>query len=210
MYLGAGELSAQLHNCFSRLLSDSLACLAIWFIIETQALLQSSGLNFGTLLDLVQSLVVPIIPKLMVKRRGNTDYWSRPLDICWLSNLYLKQSGVSYSVILSLPSTQELLRALGAHHLSLCMGNRLGYLLMLLWGTRVGCILLLTLYSTSSSLSRRPRIISSEPKSTRSATSTSTTVCRNIRWEKKCYSLRRHFTWQVLGSLGLDFLDLSG
>ena len=112
--------------------------------------------------------------------------------------------------MLSLPSTQQLLRALGVHHLSLCMGNRLDYLLMLLWEIRVGCLLLLTLYSTSRSLSRMPKIISSEPRSTRSATSTSTTVCRNIRWEKKCCSLRRHFTWQVLGSLGLGLLDLSG
>ena len=60
------------------------------------------------------------------------------------------------------------------------MGNRLGYLLMLLWETRVGYLLLLALYSISSSLSRMPRIISSEPKSTRSATLISTTTCRNI------------------------------
>ena len=93
--------------------------------------------------------------------------------------------------MLSLPSTQQLLRALGAHHLSLCMGNRLGYLLMQLWEIRVGCLLLLTLYSTSSSLSRMPRIISSEPKSTRSTTLTSTTNYRSIRWEKKCCSLQR-------------------
>ena len=93
--------------------------------------------------------------------------------------------------MLSLQSTQQLLRALGAHHLSLYMGNRSDYLLMLLWEVRVGDLLLLTLYSTSSSLSRRPRIISSEPKSIRSATLTSTTDCRSIRWEKKCCSLRR-------------------
>ena len=86
--------------------------------------------------------------------------------------------------MLSLQSTQQLLRALGAHHLSLYMRNRLGYLLMLLWEVRVGDLLLLTLYSTSSILSRRPRIIPSEPKSIRSATSTSTTDCRSIRWEK--------------------------
>ena len=127
-----------------------------------------------------------------------------------LSNLYLKQSSVSCYVMLSLPSTQQLVRALGAHHLSLCMGNRLGYLLMQLWEIRVGCLLLLTLYSTSNSLSRIPRIISSEPKSTRSTTFTSTTDFRGIRWERKCCSLRRHFTWLVLGSLGLDLLDLSG
>ena len=82
----------------------------MWSMIETHILLQSSGLNFGTPLDLVLSLVVPITPKLMVKQRGNTERWSRPLDVCWLSNLYLKQSGVSYYVMLSLPSTQQLLR----------------------------------------------------------------------------------------------------
>ena len=86
----------RLHNCFSRVLSDSLACLTMWSMIETHVLLQSSGLNFGTPLDLVQSLVVLTIPKLMVRRRGNTERWNRPLDVCWLSNLYLKQSGVSY------------------------------------------------------------------------------------------------------------------
>ena len=166
-----------------------MACLTMWSMIETHVLLQSSGLNFGTPLDLVLSLVVPTIPKLMVRRRGNTGRWNKLLDVCWLSNLYLKQSGVSYCVMFSLPSTQQLLRALVTHHLSLCMGNRLGYLLMLLWGTRVGCLLLLTLYRTSSSLSRRPKIISSEPKRTRSATSTSITIFRNVRWEKKCYSL---------------------
>ena len=112
--------------------------------------------------------------------------------------------------MLSLQSTQQLLRALGAHHLSLFMGNRLGYLLMQLLGIRVGGLLLLTLYSTFSSLSRMPRIISREPRSTRSATSTSTTDFRSIRWEKKCCSLRRHFTWLGLGSLGLGLLDLSG
>ena len=87
--------------------------------------------------------------------------------------------------MLSLQSTQQLLRALGTHHLSLYMENRLGYLFMLLWEIRVRYLLLLTLYSTSSSLSRMPRIISSEPKSIRSATSTSTTTYRSIRWEKK-------------------------
>ena len=46
---------------------DSLACLTMWFIIETHNLLQSSGLNFGTPLDLGQSLVVLTIPKLMVR-----------------------------------------------------------------------------------------------------------------------------------------------
>ena len=112
--------------------------------------------------------------------------------------------------MLSLQSTQQLLRALGAHLLSLFMGNRLGYLLMQLLGIRVGGLLLLTLYSTFSSLSRMPRIISREPRSTRSATLTSTTDFRSIRWEKKCCSLRRHFTWLGLGSFGLGFLDLSG
>ena len=170
----------------------------MWSTIETHFLLQSSGLNFGIPLDLV-----PITPKLMVKWKGNTERWSRPLGVCWRINPYLKLSGVTYCFILSLQSTQQLLRALGAHHLSLCMGNRSDYLLMLLWEVRLGDLLLLTLYSTSNSLSRRPRIISREPKSTRSATSTSTTDGRNTRWEKKCCSLRSHFTWQVLGSFGL-------
>ena len=112
--------------------------------------------------------------------------------------------------MLSLKSTQQLLRALGAHNLSLFMGNRLGYLLMQLLGIRVGGLLLLASYSTFSSLSRMPRIISRDPRSTRSATSTSTTDFRIIRWEKKCCSLWRHFTWLDLGSLGLGLLDLSG
>ena len=153
----------------------------MWSMIETHILLQSSRPNFGTPLDLVQSLVVLTIPKVMVRRSGSTECWSRPLDGCWLSNLYLRQSGVSCCIMLSLPSTQQLLRALGAHHLSLCIGNKLGYLLMLLWEIRVGCLLLLTLYRISSSLSRMPKIISSEPKSIRSATLTSTTDCRGIR-----------------------------
>ena len=59
-------------------LSDSLACLTMWFIIETHDSLQSSGLNFGSPLDLVQSLVVPITSKLLVKQRGNTERWNRP------------------------------------------------------------------------------------------------------------------------------------
>ena len=112
--------------------------------------------------------------------------------------------------MLSLQSTQQLLRALGAHHLSLSMGNSLGYLLMQLLGIRVGGLLLLTSYSTFSRLSRMPRIISREPRSTRSATSTSTTNFRSIRWEKKCSSLQWHFTWLGLGSLGLGLLHLSG
>ena len=112
--------------------------------------------------------------------------------------------------MLSFQSTQKLLRALGAHHLSLFMGNRLGYLLMQFLGIRVGGLLLLTSCSAFSSLSRRPRIISSEPRSIRSATLTSTTDFRSIRWEKKCCSLRRHFTWLGLRSLGLGLLDLSG
>ena len=112
--------------------------------------------------------------------------------------------------MLSLQSTQQLLRALGTHLLSLFMGNRLGYLLMQLLGIRVGGLLLLTSYSTFSSLSRMPRIISREPRSTRSATSTSTTDFRSIRWEKKCCSLRIHFTWLGLGSFGLGFWTFQG
>ena len=112
--------------------------------------------------------------------------------------------------MLSLQSTQQLLRVLDDHHLSLSMGNRLGNLLIQLLGIRVGGLLLLTLHNTFSSLSRMPRIISREPRSTRSATSTSTTDFRSIMWEKKCCSLRKHFTRLGLGSLGLGLLDLSG
>ena len=90
------------------------------------------------------------------------------------------------------------------------MGNRLGYLLMQLLGIIVGGLLLLTSYSIFSSLSKRPKIISSKPRSIISATSTSTTDFRSIRWEKKCCSLRIHFIWLGLGSLGLGLLDLSG
>ena len=45
----------------------------MWSMIGTHVLLQSSGLNFGTLLDLVLSLVEPTIPKLMVSQRDNTE-----------------------------------------------------------------------------------------------------------------------------------------
>ena len=81
----------------------------MWSMTETQALLQSSGLNFGTPLDLVLTLVVPITPKLLVKQRGNTEHQNRPLDVCCLSSLYVKQSGVSYCVMLSLLLIQLLL-----------------------------------------------------------------------------------------------------
>ena len=78
----------------------------MWFMIETHDSIQSSRLNSDTPLDLVVSLVVPITPKLMVKWRGNTERWNRPLAFCWLSHLYLKLSGVTYSVMLSLQYTQ--------------------------------------------------------------------------------------------------------
>ena len=68
----------KLHSCFSRVLSDSLACLSMWLMIETHDSLQSSGMNFGAPLDLVQSLVVPITPKPMVRRRGKIERWNRP------------------------------------------------------------------------------------------------------------------------------------
>ena len=58
------------------------------------------------------------------------------------------------------------------------MENRLDYLLIQLLGIRVGGLLLLTSCSIFSSLSRRPRIISTQPRSARSATSTSITDCR--------------------------------
>ena len=57
----------RLHNCFSRVLSDSLACLTMWSMTGTHVLLQSSGLNSGTPLDLVLSLVALTIPKQMVR-----------------------------------------------------------------------------------------------------------------------------------------------
>ena len=41
--------------------------MTMWSMITTHDSLQSSGLNFGTPLDFVQSLVVPITPKLMIK-----------------------------------------------------------------------------------------------------------------------------------------------
>ena len=108
--------------------------------------------------------------------------------------------------MLSLQSTQQFLRVLGAHLLSLCMGNRSDYLLMQL-GIRVEGLLLLASYIIFRSLSRRPRIISREPRSTRNTTSTSTTDFRSFRWENKCCSLRRHFTWMGLGSFGLGFFE---
>ena len=82
----------------------------MWSMIETHISLQSSELNFCTPLDLVPSLVVLTIPKLMVKRRGNTECWSRPLGVCWLSNLYTKLSGVTSYVMLSLQSIQKFVR----------------------------------------------------------------------------------------------------
>ena len=85
---------------------------------------QSSGLNFGTPLDLVLSLVVPTIPKLMVRQRDNTEHWNKPLDVCWISSPCLKQNGVTCYIMLSLPSTQQLQRALGALHLSWCYGKQ--------------------------------------------------------------------------------------
>ena len=87
-------------------------------MIEIHILLQSCGLNFGTPLDLVLSLVVPIAPKLMVKQKGNIERWNKPLDVCWMSSPCVKQSCVAYYVTLSLTSTQQLLRVLGIHHLS--------------------------------------------------------------------------------------------
>ena len=120
----------RLHSCFSKVLSDSLACLTMWPIIGTHVLLQSSGLNFGIPLDLMQSLVVPTIPKLMVRWRDSIQRWNKLLDICWKSSSCLKQNVLTCYVILNLPSTQQLQRALGALYLSWYMGNRLGYLLM--------------------------------------------------------------------------------
>ena len=79
-------------------------------IIETHILMQSSGLNSGMPLDIVLSLVVPTIPKLLVRWRDNIECWNRLLDICWLSSPYLKQNGVIYCVMLNLPLSQFLQR----------------------------------------------------------------------------------------------------
>ena len=70
--------------------------------------------------------------------------------------------------------------------MSLFMGNRLDYLLMKLLDIRVGGLLLLTSFSTFSSLSKRLKTISRELRSTRSATLTRNTDFRSIRWENKC------------------------
>ena len=99
----------RLHNCFFRVLSDSLACLPMWSMIETHFLLHSSELNFGAPLDLVLSLVGPTIPKLMVRWRDNAGHWSKLLNICWLSSPHLKKNGVACCVMLNLLLTQLLL-----------------------------------------------------------------------------------------------------
>ena len=121
----------------------------MWSMIGTHILLKSSGLNFGTPLDLVLSSAMLTTPKQMVKLRDNTENWSKLLDIYWQSNPCLNQNGVTCCIILSLPSTQQWQRALVTLHLSWCMGNRLGCLLMSLWVTRVGCLTQLTSLSTS-------------------------------------------------------------
>ena len=46
----------------------------MWFMIETHVSLQSSGLNLGIPLDLMPSLVVLTIPKLMVKWISNIEH----------------------------------------------------------------------------------------------------------------------------------------
>ena len=68
----------RLHSCFSRVLSDSLACLIMWSMIEIHVSLQSFGLNFGTPLNLVLNLIAPTIAKLMVRLRDNTEHWKKP------------------------------------------------------------------------------------------------------------------------------------
>ena len=73
--LGAGEMSAkQVAQLFSRVLSDCLTCLTMWSMAGTNILLQSSGLNFGTSLDLVLSLAVLTIPKQMIKQKDKTEH----------------------------------------------------------------------------------------------------------------------------------------
>ena len=113
--------------------------------------------------------------------------------------------------MLSLQSTQQLLRALGAHLLSLFMGNRLVYLLMQLLGIRVGGLLLLTSYSIHLAACPGSQGSSQEsPGVLEALLQQATTDFRSIRWEKKCCSLRRPFTWLGLGSFRLGLLDLSG
>ena len=81
-------------------------------------------------MDLMLSLVAPTIPKLMVRWIDNTEHWNKPFNIFWLSSACLKQSGVTCYVMLSLPSTQQFQRALGALYSNWYMENRLGCLLM--------------------------------------------------------------------------------
>ena len=108
----------RLHNYFSRVLLDSLSCLTVCSMMGTHISLQSSGLILGIPMDIILSLVVPTIPKLMVRRRDNTECCNKLLDVCWLSNPCLKQNGVLCYAMLSLPSTQQVQRALGALHLN--------------------------------------------------------------------------------------------
>ena len=110
----------------------------------THALLQIFGPKFITLLDLVLSLVVLAIPKLMVKLRDNTEHWSKLLDIFWQNSPCLNQNGVICCIMLTLLSTQQCRGALVTLYLSFCMGNKLGFLLMSLWETRVVCLMQLT------------------------------------------------------------------
>ena len=53
----------------------------MWSMTGTYVSLQSSGLKFGTPLDVVQSLVVLTILKLMVRLKDNTECWSKLLDV---------------------------------------------------------------------------------------------------------------------------------
>ena len=53
---------SKLHNCFSRVLSDSLAYLTMWSMTGTHVLLQSYGLNSGAPLDLILSSAALTIP----------------------------------------------------------------------------------------------------------------------------------------------------
>ena len=99
-------------------LSENLAYLTMWSMIGTHILLQSSGLNFGILLDLVISLVMLTIPKQMVKLRDNKEYWSKLLDVYWQSSPCLNQNGVTCCVMLSLPPTQQWQRVLGNPYLT--------------------------------------------------------------------------------------------
>ena len=60
----------------------------------------------------------------MVRCRGNIGCWNKPLDVCWLSSLYLKQSSVIYCVILNLLLIKLFLRTIGHSLFELVYGEQ--------------------------------------------------------------------------------------